>query len=1499
MAPKVARSPVRTRSRGRDDQVGLIGGSRFANLGEERTGGKDHQDDENQVEINRNEREKDSVNDRAEKGTYEANSKNSEKEALMEFLGAALENEDFLREMKELRARKDYSRRGERERERDRVSETGSIRTSNVSNVSKSEGQLKQRDTRSADRIFENEPVLSQASQFKRFEERVTAYFKLKKWSDHLIRNHDPEDLEDKYDDVDTAEEKSLRREQRKTDEETSIFMLKSKLDAKTYELVSSLDSTYQVWQRLKDIFKKASMAAGINAEGKLNTLKLNSVTKFVEHISSMETLRAQAQSGGRKVDDDQMIGYLIRSIDSVKEFETTVESILTQQDRKEDGLLPNFSFNDACRMLIRRADGVIERNIASRVAPSMTKSVSMATSSIQNQGYGSKPRNQPRQQGQQRPQMRTCYKCGKMGYHIAKDCRYMGPSEGAPRRQSPQRRVYSGNEKMLMTGKKGEKAESHIFLDSCATGHVFRSKAAFIEYEEDFGSIQSSNKDSTFTYQGRGKVRLVVRRSDGTPLNVVLSDVMHAPKMLEDIVSMTALQAKGCTLESTVEHVIVRCEDGDELFYVDSDLGMWKINGQIVYPKGRMPESVMATRMVSANTLTRWHHRLGHISGQKILAMQSSEIEINAKDSDEVCEPCIHGKAKRTTLHRRSEGRTTGVLEMVHIDCVGKLQTPALGGEVYLFTVVDNNSRAVFVFLMHRKSEMYDNMVSLTTWAERQTGKRLKRIRSDNDGVFNNAEKFQAWVTEHQIEMSTSPPETPELNSVVEIIQWHLMGMTRAMLDHSGLAERFWGEAVKTAAHIRNRIVGTKNGKQHPPPLEVFLGQKASLKMMKPFGCAAYAVLSKDSRKRAGKLASRTRDCIMLGYESQGYKLMEIESGKIIRSATVYFDETKFPKKRVKEKEQQEEKQEEKEEEEQEEEKEEEEQEEEKEEEEQEEEKEDDDDNNEKLGVKIDEEVQRQAVQARRYSTRIRRPPERWQPGQAQVLMTTSAETVPKNYHEAIKTEYRQDWINAYKKEIEKVKRMSTYRIEQVPPGQKVIKTTWAHAIKRHPDGTVKERRARWCVQGFRETAGIDFESTYAPTPSFAGFRIVITLAAIMGLVLYKYDVVGAFLNAVMTRTVYVWPPPGFEGHIQPGEALRLLKALYGTQDGPKLWNGEYNSTMTKKLGYFRNDTELCLYHKGRIDQKDFKCSLTHVDDGAMAASTEEQALSEIRKLAEIYEITWGSMDEFLGIEVIRKEDGSIWLSQENFIRRVLLRFEMEECNATATPMTTDFQTKMNENEMKGKKLDMKEHELYRSMIGSIIEPFELHLSGAKRLLRYLKGTVDWFLEVKKEKGNMDEMDVMGYSDSDFASDTSDRKSMGGYVIYLGGTAIIWKGKKSASVATSTAEAEYQALYGAACDLVWVQKTITGMALKVKTPMILFCDNEAAIKIGEGDQVKTRLKHIDVKLHKIRELVRDGIIKLMRVTSIENVADIFTKPLPQAAHERCCIKMGLKSKKS
>jgi hypothetical protein len=187
--------------------------------------------------------------------------------------------------------------------------------------------------------------------------------------------------------------------------------------------------------------------------------------------------------------------------------------------------------------------------------------------------------------------------------------------------------------------------------------------------------------------------------------------------------------------------------------------------------------------------------------------------------------------------------------------------------------------------------------------------------------------------------------------------------------------------------------------------------------------------------------------------------------------------------------------------------------------------------------------------------------------------------------------------------------------------------------------------------------------------------------------------------------------------------------------------------------------------------------------------------------------------------------------------------------------------------------------------------KPGPLHWAAVKRILRYLKGTLDMKLCLG---GN--DINMRGYCDADWGGDLDTRRSTTGYVFFIGDGAISWNSKRQPTVALSTTEAEYMATTQAAKEAIWLRQLMADVGCVQGGATTIMSDNQGSIALAKNPKHHSRTKHIDVQHHFIREVVEDEVVELRYCRTQDMVADVLTKALARERHETLTSAMQIVS---
>lgn len=185
---------------------------------------------------------------------------------------------------------------------------------------------------------------------------------------------------------------------------------------------------------------------------------------------------------------------------------------------------------------------------------------------------------------------------------------------------------------------------------------------------------------------------------------------------------------------------------------------------------------------------------------------------------------------------------------------------------------------------------------------------------------------------------------------------------------------------------------------------------------------------------------------------------------------------------------------------------------------------------------------------------------------------------------------------------------------------------------------------------------------------------------------------------------------------------------------------------------------------------------------------------------------------------------------------------------------------------------------------------PRRSHLNLALRILRYLKKSPGKGISFSRSEF----FKLSAFVDADWGKCLSSRRSVTGYCLFLGNCLISWKSKKQTTVSRSSAESEYRAMAAVLCEIIWVLSILKCLNLFDLLPVNIFCDNKAAIQIANNPVFHEKTKHIEIDIHQVREKISAGVIKTVKIGTLEQTTDIFTKSLNAYQHDYLCSKLKM-----
>ncbi|CAI7770390.1 unnamed protein product [Closterium sp. NIES-53] len=740
---------------------------------------------------------------------------------------------------------------------------------------------------------------------------------------------------------------------------------------------------------------------------------------------------------------------------------------------------------------------------------------------------------------------------------------------------------------------------------------------------------------------------------------------------------------------------------------------------GLLVHGGGALPSVTPSTG--ETDWLTA-HRRFGHVALPQLQQLFKEErikgrrIKGEPKEVGS-CETCLTSKFSRFPFHS-TVGQSSDPVELVHVDLVGPMKVKGDGGALYSMTMVDDDTRLTWSFPLAKKSDAA--RVIIEEWlpmVERESGKRVKAIRSDRSGKFLGAE-FRSWLKRHDIKQQLTTSYTPQSNGVAERVNQTIIVGGRTILVDSGLPLRFWPLAIRHATVIKNRVL-THVGGQHWVPMEKWSGKKPLLDMLRVFGCMGLVHVPKEKRD---KLQAAAVWAVHLGLAqgSKGWLMWDPKSNTIFTTRDAKFMEGLMFKEwsergrskvtiplgiEV--------------------------------------------GTNDPLLIPIElsssselrevshdlggaegeaEDVERvlkqgdapvaergdteEEVQQPTPSPKL--PPRRTTQGKRDAVLGGAKEgaakerpkraTHPKDFlkyerlgdpkallvqeeedeeekgakgemeqiccfgvnlpHEPASMEEpltgddRDAWLTSREDEFQSHMENETWTLTNLPPGRKALDCTWVLRVKTDAEGKLERQKIRLVIKGFQQREGIEFQEVFAPVSKAPTLRLLLAVAAVCGWKVEKMDVKTAFLYGVEDEEIYMKQPEGYDDG--SGRVCRLNKAIYGLKQAPRCWYARLMEAL-----------EACDFKVSGCDESLFMTEgekekvflLVYVDDILLFSPSLERIKEVQGKLKETFQCkALVPVGYYLGLHVKRDEvKGWLRLHQHKYLAAMGEKYGLE----------------------------------------------------------------------------------------------------------------------------------------------------------------------------------------------------------------------------------------------
>lgn len=643
---------------------------------------------------------------------------------------------------------------------------------------------------------------------------------------------------------------------------------------------VAKLTTSREVWLNLKETYASIGPIKKATLLHALTVSRMSEEDDIHEHLNSFFDIISKLETMEINVNDELITTLVINSLpDSFENFAGNIRS------RDE---LPT---PEQCKIKI------LEEFERRKSRAKRDEQAMIAAKRYYNRGNKFHSNSHSTGKPKEKHFPFRCSKCGEYGHKAAccptredqkpKSSRYQHPNyqNDGNRRE----RANLSEESYLAVG--GEesfrvdvcKDSTRWCLDSGSSSHSCKEKSSFETLSRAENVKLNLASNSSTAIQGKGKVRLPV--TDGRNLRSVnLESTIYVPDLRVNLMSVGKITKRG-------DHEVIFGKDEAVVQDLQGNIKMVADRiGDLYYVRTSLPEYAHAAETGSSpSDLLKWHQRMGHLNVHDLKEMVKNNyvtgIKVNCNEQMEPCATCLEGKLSALPFPKRTS-RSDEPLQLIFSDICGPMRVHSNGGKSYFVTFIDDYSRWTEVFLLSKKSDVFNAFKEYKKIVENKFQSKLKAFQSDNAREYISAE-FSEYLKSNGIQRRLSAPRTPEQNGVAERKNRTLVEMARCLILQSGLPPSFWGEAILTANFVRNRCpTATLFGRT---PYEYWTNRVPNLKFFRTFGETAF-VLNKNKGK--DKLGPKAEKAIFVGYavEAKAYRLFIPGTKKILISRDVGF---------------------------------------------------------------------------------------------------------------------------------------------------------------------------------------------------------------------------------------------------------------------------------------------------------------------------------------------------------------------------------------------------------------------------------------------------------------------------------------------------------------------------------------------------------------------------------------------------------------------------------
>ena len=874
------------------------------------------------------------------------------------------------------------------------------------------------------------------------------------------------------------------------------------------------------------------------------------------------------------------------------------------------------------------------------------------------------------------------------------------------------------------------------------------------------------------------------------------------------------------------------------------------------------------------------------------------------------MCPDCMKGRMTAlTTPPSDTVYENLGPMEHLATDDKGPFSTKTVHGYVRFDLFSFRSSKYLMVRFKRHKNDFLANLQDVVNFAE-MAGQTVRLLQTDDDSKMYASTDVQKYCAKKHILLRRASAYKHEQNGWIERDMRSVLEKARTLMMVYSCPLRFWDYAVEMAVYLINRSPNNYNARK--TPYEMVTGKKPDISHLVPFFAPGIYHLTNEERKHGW--SAKAEECRLLGYEDKNLYLIYVpRTQAILRRRDCRFDESSeftqspsmhqedllrhYPLLRQADKE-------------------------------------DtiindhadffddlpyfDPDDDDPTDDLLPDENEKDDDDSTTYP---RLDDELANSVSASVLLPR----VPNSVDEALNGSDREKWIEAIDAELKQLTARGTF--EYAGTTGTGAKSKLILSVKFDNNMQVKYK-ARLVLCGYSQVKGVDYNRTFAPTISKAPIFIILHMAAIKAWCIKLIDVGNAFLEGKNDFDIYMYLPRYVLPRDHPAIRLKVINSLYGEKQAAYIWNERLNHILTRHAKLTRSIADPCVYTlKDELIEQPIAAVIVHVDD-ILVTGRDEMLVTTIISIIRhnVTKLThYDDFKRYLNIDLkYDKDNHAVYLNQTQYAEEIMQEFSdmlesrasmpsssRKQYNVPIDPLTrSTYETDSDDDTTtffapgscsQQHTISMlpfvgKVRYLVDNSRPDLLAAIGIMSEGATHGSQSLLITCRDFLRYLAQDhakglklGGCDHtVELFGYSDASYTNTGTCKSRLGGcFFVSRDSGAIHCFSKKDTTVSHSSTEAEVKAIDLAIRSIVHIRELLKELGYEQTRPTRLYVDNRSAIEICETLKIGHKTRHINVRLHYIREKVNDRTIELLPIQSELNIADLLTKPLHVTAFRR------------